>query len=514
MSSDLSFEPPHTKSASGAYGFHYAPGTHSPLDRKSLIGCGHRWVAALLLLAFTHAASAGFSIVLQTNSRSVTRVDGQPAKIVEDATHSPAASQGNESSACQAYGRQSAASALANATEVARSQNSVGFKLSTAAVANGGHYRTCGACLAQQCIGIEGHDTGSSAEATASASVLVKFDELTLPGRYRLALAISRSGSADGSSVELRDAAGQPMPIEPDGNYIVRGDPGAIYRVVARSKAESGDRGGCCSNRHDSDMRLDMTVDRLAEIEKTLVPFILGGDFTKGYAQVGLLTLQALDGSVSPHCTATLVGKRTVLTAAHCVADDLKLAISQKRMKFLLGTSIDDPSAERFTIVDAPVPSSAPFVYRLVKSASGDITTMDDVAVAYLDRASIVDPLPVYRGSAPTLQSLIDNTEPIPFVGFGFYSIEADGSAGSGAGKKRQAFVKVDSQDKRTFGYALNAAGQGVCRGDSGGPALVETPPHGWRVLGITAYGATNCTNGRSMKVDAFVTWIDPLIKN
>ena len=119
MSSDLSFEPPHTKSAPGALGFRYGPGTLSPLDRRSSSGRGSRWVAALLLLAFAHAASAGFSIVLQTNSRSVTRVDGQPAKIVEDATQSPAASQGNESSACQAYGRQSAASALANATEVA-----------------------------------------------------------------------------------------------------------------------------------------------------------------------------------------------------------------------------------------------------------------------------------------------------------------------------------------------------------------------------------------------------------
>lgn len=120
----------------------------------------------------------------------------------------------------------------------------------------------------------------------------------------------------------------------------------------------------------------------------------------------------------------------------------------------------------------------------------------------------------VYRGIAPTLQRLIDDTEPIPFVGFGLYSIEPDGNSGSGAGKKRQAFVKIDSQDKRTFGYALNVSGQGVCRGDSGGPALIETPPNGWRVLGITAYGTANCSRGRSMKVDAFVTWIEPRIKN
>ena len=470
--------------------------------------------SALVLLFVSDHARAAYAIAVETNARSVSRVDGKPADIVESATRAPSTSQGDESSSCQPYGRKSSASALANAVELARTENSVSLALTATALANGGHFRTCGTCFASQCIGIEGHDTGSSAVATASGSVLVKFDETTLPGRYRLGLAVSRTGSSASSIVELRNAAGQAMPGAPDGSFLVRGEPGAMYRLVAQTTSESGDSGGCCSTKHDSEVRLALSVERLAEIEATQTPFILGGKFTNGYPQVGLLTLQALDGTISPHCTGTLVGRRTVLTAAHCVADDLKVAIVQSRMRFLLGVSIDDALAERFTVVDASVPSSPPFVYKVIQSGAGSVRTEDDVAIVYLDKESQKVPLLVYRGTTPTYQSLIDSAEPIPFVGFGLYSVEVDGQSGSGAGKKRQAFVPIDSQDKRSFGYALNADGQGVCRGDSGGPALVETPPNGFRVLGITAYGASNCTSGRSMKVDAFVDWIDPRIKN
>lgn len=467
----------------------------------------------MVLLTSVQTAYAAFFLSVQTNTSALTRVDGQPANIVDQPNRVSAASQGKEESVCQVYGRKSAASAIASAAETGRTPNSVSLALSSTATANGGHYRTCGYCLAQQCVGIQGHDSSANAEATATASVLVKFEEITLPGRYRLTLAVSRSGAINESTVELLDATGKIIPAETDGAYIIEGDPGAIYRVVARTQSMSEDRGSCCSAKRRSDLRFEVKLDRMAEMAGAQVPFILGGKFTTGYPQVGLLTLQALDGSVAAHCTGTLIGQRTVLTAAHCVADDVKSAILQKRMRFLLGTSIDDAKAERFVVAEARIPDKVPFVFK-VKKTGGDITTEDDIALIYLDKRSKSTPLPIYRGAAPTLQSLIDSAEPIPFVGFGLYSIESDGAAGSGAGKKRAAFVEIQSQDKRTFGYSLNANGQGVCRGDSGGPALVETPPQGTRVLGVTAYGAANCTTGRSTRVEAFVDWIDPLIKN
>lgn len=461
-------------------------------------------------------ANAAFDIVVSTNTRSSTLVDGQPANIVEKANEAQSSSTGTESSMCkQRYGRASAASAIAKARRTAVTAGSVDLLLSTFVVATGGHYRTCGECLGKVCLGISGNDTSSEAEAHATAVVLVRFDDQTIPGRYRIRVRESRRGSPDDAKVVVKDATGAIVSPENSNNFVVQGKPHALYRIEGGASARAIDKGGCCKKGGTTDLELGVDVERLAEIATELTPYVLGGTFTKEYPQVGVITLQQLNGTTLPHCTGTLVGRATVLTAAHCVADPtLKLAIDQKRMRFVLGSSLDDSSAERFVITAAPFPQAGPFVFRVLTSANGDVTTQDDVAVAYLDKPAKLEPISIYRGTDPTLQNLIDTAEPVPFVGFGLFSIASDGTLGSGSGKKRQALVPILAQDTRTFSYEVNTKGQGACKGDSGGPALVETPPQGWRVLGVTAYGAKNCQTGRSMRVDAFAAWIAPLIKN
>ncbi len=474
-----------------------------------------RVFVALFLNCALPPANAAFEIVVSTKTRSSTLVDGQPAKLVEKQSEASSSSTGAESSMCQPYGRQSAASAVARAHRTGKTSGSVDLTLSSSVVATGGHYRTCFECLGRICVGITGNDASAEAEAQASAAVLVKFDDQTIPGMYRIRVRESRRGSPDSTSVEVTDAAGVTVLPESANNFVVQGKPGAIYRVEAGASVRAADKGLCCKKSGATDLDFGVDVERLAEMATQQTPYILGGSFTRVYPQVGVLTLQQLNGTTLPHCTGTLVGKVTVLTAAHCVADPaLKLAIEQKRMRFVLGSSLDDSSAERFVITAAPFPQASPFKFSVHTAANGDVTTEDDVAIAYLDKPAKLEPLPIYRGTDPTLQKLIDTEEPVPFVGFGLFSIASDGTLGSGSGKKRQAFLPISGPEARTFSFKVNDHGQGACKGDSGGPALVETPPNGWRVLGVTAYGTKNCQTGRSMRVDAFATWIAPLIKN
>lgn len=476
------------------------------------------FILSLIYLCVAPGTSvAGYTLVVQTNTQSISDVEGRAPVIKEDRNEASSVSQGREKSQCTPYGRQSSSSAFAKAIETARTNDSIGLSMSANTIANGGHYRTCATCFFNQCVGIFGHDTKSNSTAKSTASILLKFDDVTLPGKYKVALFKKKSGDTGQANVFMRDINGDLLSEASPGVYEVDGKPNSIYEINAEVSATSSNGGGCCTAEQKAELNftLSVLVERLAEIRTTSVPFILGGKFTKEYPQVGLITLREKDGTITPHCTGTLIGKRTVLTAAHCVADDYKSAAKEHRLRFLLGATIDDPDAKIFLVEETSFPNSGSYRYQLVKSPNGDITTVDDVAVVYLDEEATVKPLSLYRGVDPTLQSLIDSKEPLPFVGFGLYSINKNGTGGSGSGKKRQAFVPITSQDKRTFYYKLNSQGMGVCKGDSGGPALVEVAaPDYWRVIGVTAYGAGNCEDGRSMKVEAFADWVLPLIKN
>ncbi|MBW2734692.1 MAG: trypsin-like serine protease, partial [Deltaproteobacteria bacterium] len=199
-------------------------------------------------------------------------------------------------------------------------------------------------------------------------------------------------------------------------------------------------------------------------------PFITGGQATTGFPAVGLLIVG------NSMCTATLVGRKTVLTAAHCVAN--------VPMTFMLD------NGERFAVTKAVRPAEY-----------GGEGTSYDIAVAILGAAPPVAPMPLAT-RAPRVG------ETITLVGYGAtlcQEINATVVCTEDAGVKREATNTVSFVTPLDFIY--NGEGS-TCKGDSGGPAFALQ--EGQQVqLGVTSRGVLPCgVEATDTRVDVFGDWL------
>ena len=199
---------------------------------------------------------------------------------------------------------------------------------------------------------------------------------------------------------------------------------------------------------------------------------IVNGSPDPGHPAVGLL--KASSGYGTGICTATLIGTKTVLTAAHCV---------------------QGKSAATFTVGGK--------IYQAVKisvhpSYSYSVINAYDLAVVILGQ-------PV---SGVTPHALSKSTpqvgETITIVGFGITK-----TGWSNSGTKRVTTNTISSVKSQYFRFSGASGGKGnVCSGDSGGPSFrVEG---GVEVLmGVHSTASQPCGYaGNDMRVDAFHDWI------
>ncbi|MBW2736223.1 MAG: trypsin-like serine protease [Deltaproteobacteria bacterium] len=192
---------------------------------------------------------------------------------------------------------------------------------------------------------------------------------------------------------------------------------------------------------------------------------IVNGTIDTGHPAVGLMV------SPSSYCSGTLVGRRTVLTAAHCVNGPAHFDLN--------GTL-----HEAATIVTHPQYNSTTFEH--------------DIALLLLKTAPQVVPMrirtsEVNLGSAMTL------------VGFGITAENAtDGEI------KRLATNRVAWRSENFYGYFLSVGSWGnSCSGDSGGPALVPSDKDsGELVFGVTSHVHNCAIDGFSTRVDTHADWI------
>jgi hypothetical protein len=200
---------------------------------------------------------------------------------------------------------------------------------------------------------------------------------------------------------------------------------------------------------------------------------IINGQEHDGHPAVGQLVFAYTGGDIQDgDCTATLVGQKTVITAAHCLGFPLT--------DFHVGGGIHE--ADR----SIPHPNYDPNTPYLWDMGLVVLKTTPSVEAAWL----AMDP--PQEGMAVTL------------VGFGVTAKDAGDS-----GIKRLAQNTISSVEQRYFGITGASGSEGnACYGDSGGPAFVT---HGGKeaLAGIISFTTGECgANTYCTRVDRTLDWL------
>jgi hypothetical protein len=239
-------------------------------------------------------------------------------------------------------------------------------------------------------------------------------------------------------------------------------------------------------------------VDEGSHLVETQSQPILGGATSMSDPQVFLLLSHLVEKQAQSICTATLIGPRTLLTAAHCVdfrgEGEVRLVASNR------------PNARNLQQTE---------VFRVVETVmhpSWDPNqVLNDVALARLDRAPSV-PVKVWnREDISTLRG-----RSLRSVGYGRSvgnpeegeeDVEDDGTlikrtVSLNFGEVARDRFRVGDEERR-----------GICQGDSGGPSFYTFPDGVERVVGIHSYTERrDCLLGADARVDYHQQFISKVL--
>jgi V8-like Glu-specific endopeptidase len=200
-------------------------------------------------------------------------------------------------------------------------------------------------------------------------------------------------------------------------------------------------------------------------------------------------------------CTGTLIGKDTVLSAAHCVKNESTGESPEKVVVLLnptrnpLETSPKMIEASKFTVHPG---------YADVMDGSGIRRPIHDLSLLRLDSPVTVGP-DAMIADLPTAE-LPANTD-VVLAGYGKTDANDDNSIG------KLFFAWTTGSPIRVGGFSnsdtqIRLEGVQPCNGDSGGPVFRATETTAV-LVGVTSNVMNNCTvNGTEMSVFSHLSWI------
>ena len=208
-----------------------------------------------------------------------------------------------------------------------------------------------------------------------------------------------------------------------------------------------------------------------------LAPAIVNGVEDSGHPTVGRIA-----GGAEGHCTATLIGPKTVLTAAHC--------LTKKGPGFIVFPVSVSFSGGLSTYEAASA---------VVHPNYGKYYYSSDLGVVRLKQAVPgLNPTPLSKVAPKVGQQVL-------LVGFG---ITATGAWGT-SGVKRMAgnTIKSMTNDAISFEGSTGITGN-LCSGDSGGPTFAKQGGQDV-VIGVHSTGSVPCGQaGNDIRVDLYRDWI------
>jgi hypothetical protein len=462
-------------------------------------------MATFLLPHMAHAADPSIELLIemQNRVRVAAQADG-PREVVNEQS-ATAEARGNEVSQCGQTGQTSFA--RARATSAAQKLGPVGatVKLRASIFARGGRERVCSQgtagprCGLGICDGIIEYDRRADAMAQSHVRIEFRFPREEVPDYM---LRISTDAGENDLLFSLKDGKGNEISVARSTDPVLRRIQSGSY-FLSMSLTPSAIRLG--------DKEVDIDQSASVRIELVAVPvifgkaqqgFIAGGTETSGHPYVGALRLNKL-----LHCTGTVIGAQTVLTAAHCVRRHMP-ELEAGKVDFVLGRNIMQYDRGPYEVVGYDYPRGGPthmdFEYEDTYDAVNRryVPVKNDIAVVYFKRP-IEAVIAATHSTKPPWEDIAGKIS-LTFVGYGA-TVDSWGNV-TGGGTKREGTWLADSYRSSTFQFQLKE--QSTCMGDSGGPAMLPIGPAESAISGVTSAGSSDCKSGLQTRVDVFHPWL------